>query len=205
MDANPSIGIAGARVEDGNGEQANSAFRFPSIVSEMIEGFKLGVLTKALDEHQVLYELGSEPMKVDWVTGAAMIIRKEVLDEVGLLDDGYFLYFDEVDFCLRASRAGWPAYYVPDSTIVHLQAQSTGITDHRKRQPRYPDYWFDSRRRFFIKNHGKARAALADLAFLGGYSTFRLRSLVQRKPKREPPFFLWDFFRHSTFVRGFDL
>ncbi|MGB8330244.1 MAG: glycosyltransferase family 2 protein [Polyangiales bacterium] len=205
MDAHPEAGVAGARVKDGNGAQANSAFRFPSVVSEMVGGFKLGLLTKLLNEHQVLYELGDDPMRVDWVTCAAMMIRKEVLDEVGLLDDGYFLYFDEVDFCLRANRAGWPAYYVPDSNVVHLQAQSTGITDQRKPQPRYPDYWFDSRRRYFIKNHGKVRAALADLAFLGGYSTFRIRTVLQRKPNQEPPHFWWDFLRHSTFVRGFDL
>jgi GT2 family glycosyltransferase len=96
-------------------------------------------------------------MQVDWVTGAAMMIRKEVLSEVGLLDDGYFLYFDEVDFCFRARQAGWPAYYVPDSVVTHLQAQATGITDDRKDKRRYPDYWFDSRRRFFVKNRGKAQ------------------------------------------------
>lgn len=205
MDANAEVGIAGARVEDERGERAASAFRFPSVTTEMLHGFKLGVLDRALDKHQTFYELGDEPRRVDWVTGAAMMIRRQVFDEVGLLDEGYFLYFDEVDFCWRASQAGWAIHHVPTSTVVHLQAQSTQITDIRKRQPRYPDYWFESRRRFFVKNRGKLRAVLADLAFLTGYSTFRVRSIIQRKPNREPPHFWWDFVRHSTLVRGFEV
>lgn len=174
-------------------------------MSELVEGFKLGVLTKLLSERQLLYHLGDEPMPVDWVTGAAMMIRKEVLDEIGLLDDGYFLYFDEVDFCFRARQAGWPAYYVPDSVVVHLQAQATGITDDRKEKRRLPDYWFESRRRFFVKNRGKVHAMLADLAFLVGYTTFRVRRVIQRKPDEEPPRFWVDFLRNSTLLRGFDI
>ena len=205
MESRTDVGIAGARVEDGNGEQAHSAFRFPSAASELVEGFKLGLLTKLLSQRQLLYDLGDETMQVDWVTGAAMMIRKEVLAEVGLLDDGYFLYFDEVDFCFRAGRAGWPAYYVPNSVVTHLQAQATGITDDRKDKRQYPDYWFDSRRRFFVKNRGKAQAVLADAAFLFGYTTFRVRSVIQRKGNEEPPHFWRDFLRNSTFVKGFEI
>ncbi len=205
MESRTDVGIAGARVEDGEGRQAQSAFRFPTPVSELVEGFKLGVLTKLLSERQLLYDLGDEAMPVDWVTGAAMMIRKKVLDEVGLLDEGYFLYFDEVDFCFRARQAGWPAYYVPDSVVTHLQAQATEITDDRKDKRRYPDYWFDSRRRFFLKNRGKTQAMLADLAFFGGYTTYRVRRVIQRKLDQEPPYFWWDFLRNSTFVKGFEI
>ena len=205
MDTHPHVGIAGARIEDGDGKQDNSAFRFPSATAELVQGFKLGALTKLLSAHQLFYQLGDEPKQVDWVTGAAMMIRKEVFDDVGLLDDGYFLYFEEVDFCFRAKQAGWPAYYVPSSVVVHLAAQATGITDDRTDKPRFPDYWFESRRRFFVKNRGKLHAALADLAFLGGYSTFLVRRVIQRKPDGEPPRFWWDFLRNSTFVKGFEV
>jgi GT2 family glycosyltransferase len=142
---------------------------------------------------------------VDWVTGAAMMIRKTVLDEIGLLDDGYFLYFEEVDFCFRAQQAGWRAYYVPDSVVTHLQGQATGMIDDPKVPRRYPDYWFDSRRRFFVKNRGKVQAMLADLAFLGGYATFRIRSVIQRKRNEDPPHLWSDFLRNSTFVKGFEI
>ncbi len=205
MESRPDVGIAGTRVEGADGKQAHSAFRFPSAASELVEGFKLGLLTKLLRDRQLLYELGDEIMQVDWVTGAAMMIRKEVLSEVGLFDEGYFLYFEEVDFCFRASRAGWSVYYVPDSVVTHLQAQATGITDARPDKRRYPSYWFDSRRRFFLKNRGKLPAVLADLAFLVGYSTFRARSVIQRKDHHEPPYFWRDFVRNSTFVKGLEV
>jgi len=205
MESRPDVGIAGTRVEGADGKQAHSAFRFPSATSELVEGFKLGLLTKLLRDRQLLYELGDEIMQVDWVTGAAMMIRKEVLSDVGLFDDGYFLYFEEVDLCFRASRAGWSVYYVPDSVVTHLQAQATGITDARPDKRRYPSYWFDSRRRFFLKNRGKLPAVLADLAFLVGYSTFRARSVIQRKDHQEPPYFWRDFVRNSTFVKGFEV
>lgn len=205
MESRKDVGIAGARIEDENGKRVHSAFRFPSPVSELLEGFKLGLLTRLLDDRQLLYELGDEAMQVDWVSGAAMMIRTEVLLEIGLLDDAYFLYFDEVDFCFRANRAGWPTYYVPDGVVTHRQAQATGITHNRKGKQRYPDYWFDSRRRFFVKNRGKTQAVLADLAFLFGYTTFRVRAVLQRKEDEEPPHFWRDFVRNSTLVKGFDL
>lgn len=205
LDAHPDAGIAGSRVEDGNGRQTNSAFRFPSPRTELILGLNIDVINRLFDDYQLFYHLGEEPMKVDWVTGAAMMIRRAVFEDVGLLDDGYFLYFDEVDFCLRARRAGWDAYYVPDSVAVHLQAQSTGITNKRAEQRRYPPYWFESRRRFFIKNHGKARAALADLAFIGGHSAHHIKRIIQMKPNHDPPYFWWDFVRNSTLVKGFGI
>lgn len=205
MDARPDVGIAGSRLENGEGEHEHSVFRFPSAASELLQGSKLGVLDKLLNDWRLLYDLGDEPGEVDWICGAAMMIRKEVFDDVGLLDEGYFLYFDDVDFCFRARQAGWLSYYVPQSVVVHLEAQATGITHEREEKRRYPDYYFYSRRRFFVKNRGKLAATLADLAFLAGYTTFRIRRVIQRKPYEEPPYFWKDSLRHSIFLRGFRL
>ncbi len=77
------------------------------------------------------------------------MVRREVFDAVGLLDDGYFMYFEEVDFCLKASRAGWPCWYVPASRVVHLVGQSSGVTDASPAAKRRPRYWFDARTRYF--------------------------------------------------------
>lgn len=205
LEEHPNVGIAGSRIESPDGPRLNSCFRFPTATSELLQGTKLGVLDRLLHDKQLLYEPIDEPTEVDWVSGAAMMIRKEVFDDIGLLDEGYFLYFDDVDFCFRARRAGWPSYYVPSSVVAHLKAQATGITHEREEKRRYPDYYFDSRRRFFVKNRGKLGAALADVAFLGGYTTFRLRRVLQRKPFDEPPFFWRDSVRNSIFVKGFQL
>lgn len=205
MEAHPRVGIAGSRLEDPDGTPQNGAFRFPSAVTELLDGFRLGVLSRALRGHDLRYDLGDEPMPVDWVVGASMMIRREVFDAIGLLDEAYFLYFDEVDFCLRARRAGWPSHYVPSSIVVHLVGQSTGISDTRKKPPRYPEYWFYSRRRFYVKNYGRLHALAADAAFLTGYTTFRVRRVIQKKPDKDPPRFWFDFLRNSTLVKGFEV
>src|SRR5204863_2390861 len=113
----------------------------------------------------------TETFPTDWVAGASMIVRKAVFDAIGLMDDEYFMYFEEVDFCLRARRAGWPCWYVPASRVVHLVGQTSGVTDTRQVTKRRPKYWFDSRRRYFLVNHGAVKTALADLVWTAGYVT----------------------------------
>ena len=85
----------------------------------------------------------------------------------------------------------------PQSVIVHLEGQNTGVSDRKKAPKRRPKYWFESRRYYFVRNHGVLTAMAADLAWVVGFATFRLRQIVQRKPQTDPPHFLWDFVRYS--------
>jgi hypothetical protein len=131
------------------------------------------------------------------MAGASMMIRRAVFDSIGLMDEAYFLYFEETDFCLRARRAGWLCWYVPASRVVHLVGQSSGVTDTRSRPKRMPRYWLESRRRYFRRNHGWLYALLADCAWAFGFALWRLRRWLQRKPDHDPPGLLWDFMRFS--------
>ena len=204
MDANPGVGIAGSRLEDVDGTPQRSAFRFHSAPAEFENTFRLGLVSKLLRGRVVAPEVPQAACRTDWVSGASMIVRRKVFEDVGLLDERYFMYFEETDFCLRASRAGWACWYVPASRVVHLVGQSSGVTDRKHPvQRRRPPYWFDSRRRYFVKNHGRAYALLADMAWAAGMSVYRLRRLVQRKPDTDPPHFLGDFLRRSTLAQGF--
>ena len=78
-----------------------------------------------------------------------------------------YTYFDDLDLCIRALRAGWETWHVPESRIIHIAGATTGITA-RQAPKRVPDYWFQARRRYYLKNFGKLAAALTDLAFLAG-------------------------------------
>jgi GT2 family glycosyltransferase len=131
-----------------------------------------------------------------------MVIRREVFASVGLLDEKYFLYFEEVDFCFQAKKAGWECWYVPASRVVHLVGQSSGVTDRKRPPKRLPKYWFDSRRRYFLKNYGWLYAVLADLAWLSGFILWRWRRAIQRKPDTDPPRMMSDFLLNSVLCKG---
>ncbi|MFN0241293.1 MAG: glycosyltransferase family 2 protein [Planctomycetota bacterium] len=197
MDANPRVGIAGSRLEDADGTLQHSRYRFHSLLSELESGLRLGVVTKLLRSRIVAPPLVLAAHRADWVAGASMIVRRGVFEDIGLLDAEYFLYFEEVDFCLNARRAGWTCWYVPASRVVHLVGRSTGFTSRSGDRMRRPQYWFESRRRYFEKNHGSLYAFGAAAAWSVGFALWRVRRVLQRKPDRDPPHMLWDFLRFS--------
>ena len=129
MESRPDIGIVGSRLEEPDGTPQQSAFRFPSVLGELEGGVRLGPVSRLLHRWAAFQPIPEEPGPVDWVAGASMIIRRQVFESIGLLDEGYFMYFEEVDFCRRARRAGWPCWYAPSSRVVHLVGQSSGVTD----------------------------------------------------------------------------
>jgi GT2 family glycosyltransferase len=197
MDANPEVGIAGSRVENLDGSVRNSAFRFQSILSELNNGIRIGVVSRLLSRRISAMPMPKTASQVDWVSGACMMVRREVFEEVGLLDEGYFMYYEETDFCLRAYRAGWPCWYVPGGRIVHLVGVSSGVTGQKAALRRRPRYWFESRRRYFETHHGRARAVLADLAWASGFAVNRVKQTLLGRPNPDPPYLLWDLVRFN--------
>jgi GT2 family glycosyltransferase len=197
MKDHPDVGIAGSRLEDPDGTHQHSRFRFHSVWSELDSGLKLGVVSRLLRKHAVAEPLVDTAHPIDWVAGASMIVRRQVFEDIGLLDPGSFLYFEEADFCLNARRAGWSCWYVPSSRVVHLVGQSSGVTNTGETATRRPAYWFESRRRYFVKNHGRAYAFGADAAWAIGFALWRIRRIVQGKPDTDPPHMLWDFLRYN--------
>lgn len=200
MDANPAAGIAGTRIHDMDGDQHVSAFRFPTPLGELERGLKLGVATRVLKKWVVAPERPSRTMPVDWVSGASLVLRRSVVEKIGLFDEDFFLYFEETDLCLRARRAGFETWYVHEVKVRHEGSISTGMKEQGVRVPRY---WFSSRRRFFEKNYGGATLAAANALFAVGYALFRIRRRIQRKPDRDPPHLLLDFIRYNLVPEPF--
>lgn len=200
----PTVGITGSCLENPDGTVFGTAFRFPSAISELTRGMRLGVVSKLLDRWVVPLKMGNEPEQVDWLPGASMMVRREVFEQVGLMDEEYFLYYEETDFCLQARRAGFTCWYVPQSRVMHVAGQSTGVTDRTGPPRRRPRYLFDSRRRYFVKNHGRLYAALADAAWLSGLASFRAREIIQRSARIDPPRLWRDSLVNSVFLRPFE-
>ena len=203
MDQHPKVGIAGCRLEDPDGTPQRSAFNFQSPASEFEANIRLGLVTRMLKKWMVAPPPRNETFATDWVSGACMIIRNEVFQAIGLLDEGYYTYFDDCDFCFSARIAGWSTWYVPEGRVVHLIGQSTGL--RAKKPKRLPSYYFEARRRFFLKTRGPFYAAMADTAQIMGQALWRARVMLTGKEDTSPPHLLNDSIRHSVFVTGFNL
>lgn len=198
LEENKRVGIAGSRIYD-PGTPGPIAFRFPSLIGELENGLSLGVFSRLVQRWSTVQHVSDRPKRVDWVAGASMLVRREALLSAGPMDEQYFLYFEETDFCLQALRAGWTCWYVPSSHVTHFAGASTGLGGARTQPARRPKYWFDSRRRYFVKNHSRLYAAIVDLIWLAAHATRRLRKRLRlARDPMESDEYVADFIRHSA-------
>ena len=193
LEAHPDTGFAGSYIHGTDGEAHRTAFRFPSILGEFEQNIRFGPVSKLLKRQIVAQPLPSVTTRVDWLAGASMMMRQKVLDQIGLFDETFFLYFEETDLCRRAAMAGWPTDYVVESRVAHIGSVSTGM----KTWGRIPRFWLDSRLHYYVKNHGAAYAFVATLATLAGGILWRARLLIQRKDRGDPPRYLRDMVAHG--------
>jgi GT2 family glycosyltransferase len=194
----PDVGIAGSSFENLDGSDWPIAFRFPTLFSEIDGGLQWGLVSRLLKRWVVARIMTKTPQPVDWICGASMMIRPAVLTAIGGMDEHYFLYFEETDFCRRARVAGHPTWYVPQSRVMHVMGQSTGVTDTRRGPRRLPGYWFESRRRYYLLAFGVWRAVLIDLvAVLANSIGYLKRALLGRR-RAGVPHFIRDLIRHSV-------
>ncbi|MGL5009901.1 MAG: glycosyltransferase family 2 protein [Paracoccaceae bacterium] len=191
--AHPATGFAGSYIHGPDGLAHRTGFRFPSIASEFEGAIRLGLVSRLLRRHIVAAPLSTVTTRVDWIAGASIMLRQDVLDQIGLFDERFFLYFEETELCHRAACAGWPTDYVVESRVEHIGSVSTGM----KTWVRIPTFWLDSRAYYFTKVHGRAYATLATLAHLTGGLLWRARLLIQPKERGDPPHFLRDLLAHA--------
>ncbi len=192
MSQNPKVGISGSYIHGEDGAAHLTAFRFPSIWGELEGAARVGAVSRILEKHIVPLPIPPVTTQVDWLSGASIMFRRDMLEQIGLFDETFFLYFEETDLCLRAARAGWQCDYVRASEVTHIGSVSTGM----KTWERMPTYWFDSRLYFFRRNHGGLYTFCATLMHVLGVLLCKLRRTIARKPSLDPDGFLWDLIKH---------
>ena len=197
LETHPEAGIAGGSFENLDGSDWPFAFRFPSILSELESRLEVGVVTRLLRPWVVPRAMTKIPQSVDWVSGASMMIRPRVFEAIGGLDENYFLYFEETDFCFRAKQAGYSTWYVPESRVMHISGQSTKVDERNVSPRRMPPYWFESRRRFFAVTYGKPRAMMIDVVALFAHALGWLKRILLFRTRTAIPHFLRDLGHHS--------
>jgi GT2 family glycosyltransferase len=168
LNAHPRVAALGPRLVYPDGRVQASAWRFPTPLVSTLALATLGRLG-------VTQSRGEAPRPVDWVTGAAILLRREALDEVGLFDEDFFLYSEEVDLQARLRRAGWDVHYYPGVSVVHHESQfSAGIPERR-----INEMW-RSRHRYWQKHHSSPGARIAALATGAQYAVRATVSPVVR-------------------------
>ena len=198
LEDHPDVGIAGGSFENSDGTDWPFAFRFPTLLSELDSRLEVGVVTRLLRAWVVARIMTKVPQRVDWVSGASMMIRSAVFAEIGGLDENYFLYFEETDFCFRARRVGYSTWYVPQSRVMHIAGQSTKVDERNAAAKRMPPYWFESRRRFFAVTYGIPCAMLIDIVALSAHVLGLLKRVFLFRMRSAIPHFFRDLAHHSV-------
>ena len=147
MDAHPEAGVAGGQLLHSNGSKQNSIANFPSLATEL---FNKSLLRRMFPKRFPGKERNySEPIEVDSVIGACMMVRRKAMEQVGLLDEDYFLFLEETDWCYQMKKAGWKVYHLPEVEIYHFQGKSAEAEKKRAKVE-----YYRSRYHFFRKNRG---------------------------------------------------
>jgi len=196
--ANAEIAIAGCGLEEPDGRLQTCAFRFPSLASELEGTLRVGFVSRLLARWTLALPPSRAPRRVDWVPGAAMAVRRDVWLRIGLLDEHFFLYFDDIDFCLRARRAGLQCWVLPQSRVIHWRGQTTGVRPENAARQRRPPYWYRSRRYLFEKHHGWWYATAVDAVVVAASVLRRALAPLRQRAHDDPPHFLTDTLRYGV-------
>ncbi len=182
LQENPDAGLIGPRLEYLDESPQVSAFRFPSPVSEFIRGAEIGLITRLLHRYNVPLGLPETPLPCSWASFAAMVIRAEVIKAVGPMDEGYFMYFEDIDYCRCAQNEGWKVLYWPMAHVVHLRGGTSPVKQLAAAKKRRPRYYYQARTRYFTKFYGRAGLWLANALWTAGLLIAYPRQWIKPRP-----------------------
>ena len=180
-DRHPDVGMIGPQLLNPDGSVQSSRRRFPTLATAFVEstwlqptvadarsrpvaGRLTAPLRRVLDRYYVADRPDDVQQDVDWITGAAMLARREAIDEVGPMDEGFFMYSEELDWCRRFREAGWRVVYLPAAQIVHHVGKSSEQVV-AARHVRFQS----SKVRYFRKYHGALAAGVLRWYLLVSY------------------------------------
>lgn len=148
MDSNPHAGAVGVQLLREDGSKQNSVANFPSLATELLNK---SILKRIFPKKYFGKDFLLSPCEVESLIGACIMVRKKTIDEIGPLDEDYFFFLEETDWCFRMRKGGWNIFHLPHIQVYHLQGQSV------KKEPVLARIeYFRSRYKFFEKHRGEA-------------------------------------------------
>jgi N-acetylglucosaminyl-diphospho-decaprenol L-rhamnosyltransferase len=179
----PEAGLISPRLEWPDGTGQESCFKFPSPVSELIDAADTGLVDHHFGKYIVAMPVQTQIAQPEWTSFACVLIKDDVIQQVDLLDEGYFMYFEDIEFCHRARQAGWKITHNPAAHVVHLRGGSSPVKEQARKKKRVPKYYYASRTRYFYQTYGWAGLTRANLLWWLGRIVSRTRQLFGRSDK----------------------
>jgi len=167
LDERPRVGALGPQLRYADGRLQSSRRRFPTLATALFEST---VVHESWPDNPFArrYRMADVPgdaiQPVDWLVGACLLVRREVYQQVGGLDEGFFMYSEEIDWCRRIKSAGWEIVYLPAATVIHYEGKSSEQVVAARQI-----YFQSSKVRYFGKHHGRAQAELLRWFLLATY------------------------------------
>ena len=167
LEAHPDVGVVGPQLRFPDGSIQPSRRRFPTLATAFVESTVLQPLfagSSLLRRYYVADQPDDVTQDVDWLVGACLLVRREAIEQAGPLDEGFFMYSEELDWCRRLKQAGWRIVYLPAAQVIHYEGKSSE-QNLAARDIRF----HSSKVRYFRKHHGAWSAELLRLFLLGTF------------------------------------
>lgn len=195
LDAASQAAAAGAGIALPSGLPVTAAFRFPSGPSEFAQALNFGPVSRVFQDRLVPLPADHPDGPVDWVSGAAVMMRLSVLRDLGGFDPDFFLYYEEVELMFRMRKSGHQILYVPAARVRHVEGAATDVRSGAPVRKRKPAYWYESWRQYYLKTRGRPAALAAGLAWMTGAALNAPLAVLRRQERRAPKGFFQDFTR----------
>lgn len=180
----PDAGIFTPKITTGQGEALVSRFRSHSLASEFVEGAQTGPITRLLPYGETPIFPEDTKSQPDWVSFSAVMIRDEAIKKAGPMDEGFFLYYEDCEYCRRITKLGYGIRYAPEAVFIHEPSSSTRLREMQGEARRLPEYYYRSRSYYFKKKYGPIGPAAANIAWLLGRAIALVRGIFGRPAPR---------------------
>lgn len=180
-EGHPKAGLVSPRLEWPDGTPQESCFRYLSPVSEFINAAQTGPIVSAFNRFNVPLPASDTSVHPDWTSFACVLVRHELVNEIGMMDDRFFMYFEDIEFCRRARKAGWEIVHNPKARVVHLRGGSSPVKQRALERKRLPRYYYASRTRYFYLAYGWFGLTLANILWSLGRCVSKCRETLERR------------------------
>lgn len=175
-------GVVGAHLEWPDGREQENRRAYSRPLHELARGAQTSVISRWAGRSLPEARGGRAGLiAAPWLSFACIAVARGVIEEIGGLDDGFFMYFEDMDFCRRAAEAGFPVGLASDAHVVHLKGGTSPVQSQTAERARRPAYYYAARSRYFAKHYGRTGLWRANMAWHLGRVVGGLREVVGHK------------------------